>query len=133
MLLRLFFLWEAKSFVKKIRLIPVPCKEPKQLKVAAYCRVSTRGRERKASLFRQMWEYMNRILNHPDREFAGVFYDFGKSGLRKKGRTGLEKMLKQAEAGEVDYILTKSVSRVSRDTLEILNIVRYFIKRGNVF
>lgn len=39
-------------------------------------------------------------------------------------------MLKQAEAGEVDYILTKSVSRVSRDTLEILNIVRYLKERG---
>jgi site-specific DNA recombinase len=50
---------------------------------------------------------MNQILNNPNWEFAGIFYDFGKSGLRKRGRTGLEKMLKQAEAGEVDYILTK--------------------------
>ncbi|WP_368271049.1 recombinase family protein [Enterocloster lavalensis] len=73
---------------------------------------------------------MNQILNHPDWVFAGIFYDFGKSGLRKRGRTGLEKILKQAQAGEVDYILTKSVSRVSRDTLEILNIVRYLKERG---
>lgn len=104
--------------MKKIRLMSVTHKEPKQLRVVAYCSVSTRSREQKASLFRQMWAYMNRILNHPDWEFAGVFYDFGKSGLRKKGRTGLGKMLKQAEAGEVDYIFTKSVSRVSRDMLE---------------
>jgi len=77
-----------------------------------------------------MWAYMSQILNQPYWEFAGIFYDFGKSGLRKKGRTGLEKMLKQADAEEVDYILTKSVSRVSRDTLEILNIVRYLKERG---
>lgn len=116
--------------MKKIRLIPVPPKEPKRLRVAAYCRVSTRSKEQRASLFRQIWAYMNQILNHPDWEFAGIFYDFGKSGLRKRGRTGLEKMLKQAKAGEVDYILTKSVSRVSRDTLEILNIVRYLKERS---
>ena len=96
-----------KCFVKKIRLIPVPPKEPKRLRVAAYCRVSTRSKEQQASLFRQIWAYMNQILNNPNCEFAGIFYDFGKSGLRKRGRTGLEKMLKQAEAGEVDYILTK--------------------------
>ena len=79
----------------------------KRLRVAAYCRVSTRSKEQQASLFRQIWAYMNQILNNPNWEFAGIFYDFGKSGLRKRGRTGLEKMLKQAEAGEVDYILTK--------------------------
>lgn len=116
--------------MKKIRLIPVLPKESKQLRVAAYCRVSTRSKEQKASLFRQIWAYINQILNHPDWEFAGIFYDFGKSELRKRGRTGLEKILKQVEAGEVNYILTKSVSRVSRDTLEILNIVRYLKERG---
>ena len=52
-----------KCFVKKIRLIPVPPKEPKRLRVAAYCRVSTRSKEQQASLFRQIWAYMNQILN----------------------------------------------------------------------
>lgn len=77
--------------MKKIGLIPVLPKESKPLQVAAYCRVSTRSKEQKAGLFRQIWAYMNRILNHPNWEFAGIFYDFGKSGLRKRGRTGLEK------------------------------------------
>ena len=36
-----------------------------------------------------IWAYMNQILNNPNWEFAGIFYDFGKSGLRKRGRTGL--------------------------------------------
>lgn len=74
--------------MKKIRLIPVPPKEPKRLRVAAYCRVSTRSKEQRAILFRQIWAYMNQILNHPDWEFAGILYDFGKSGLRKKGVQG---------------------------------------------
>lgn len=65
-----------------------------------------------------------------DRIFAGVFYDAGKSGLRRSGRTGLDKMLKKAAKGKIDYIITKSISRVSRDTVEILKIVRYLKERG---
>ena len=70
--------------MKKIRLIPVPPKEPKRLRVAAYCRVSTRSKEQRASRFRQIWAYMNQILNHPDWEFAGIFYDFGKADYGKR-------------------------------------------------
>lgn len=51
-------------------------------------------------------------------------------GYEKKRRTGLERMLRQTDKGEIDYILTKSVSRVSRDTLELLNIIRYLKERG---
>lgn len=116
--------------MKKIRMIPVPPKEIKKLKVAAYCRVSTKSKKQRASLMNQIWYYTEQILNHDDWQFAGVYYDFGKSGLRKKGRTGLVRMLKQADKGEIDYILTKSVSRVSRDTLELLNIIRYLKERG---
>ena len=42
----------------------------------------------------------------------------------------MERMLKQADKGKIDYILTKSVSRVSRDTLELLNIIRFLKERG---
>lgn len=111
-------------------MIPVPPKEIKKLKVAAYCRVSTKSKAQRASLMNQIWFYTDQILNHDDWQLAGVYYDFGKSGLRKKGRTGLERMLRQADQGEIDYILTKSVSRVSRDTLELLNIIRYLKERG---
>lgn len=63
------------------------------------------------------------IFENPDWIFAGVFYDVGKSGLRRKGRTGLDKMLKKASRGKIDYILIKSISRLSRDTVEILKII----------
>ena len=53
-----------------------------------------------------------------------------RADLGKKGRCGLEKMLKAIDKEEIDYILTRSVSRLSRDTLEVLTIIRYLRKRG---
>ncbi len=44
------------------------------------------------------------IFENPNWIFAGVFYDVGKSGLRRKGRTGLDKMIKNASRGKIDYI-----------------------------
>jgi len=70
------------------------------------------------------------ISENTDSIFAGVFYDVGKSGLRREGRTGLEKMLKKASRGKIDYVLVKSISRLSRDTLELLKIIRYLRERG---
>lgn len=70
------------------------------------------------------------IASNPDWIFAGVFYDVGKSGLRKEGRSGLKKMLEKASKGQIDYILVKSISRLSRDTLELLNIIRALREGG---
>lgn len=64
------------------------------------------------------------ITEHLNWIFDGVFFDTGKSGLRRNGRTGLDKMLKKAAKGKIDYIITKFISRVSRDTVEILKIKR---------
>lgn len=58
-----------------------------------------------------------------------MFFDV-ESGLRRSGRTGLDKMLRKAAKGKIDYIITKSISRVSRDTLEILKIIRFLRERG---
>ncbi len=70
------------------------------------------------------------ITEHLDWIFTGVFYDAGKSGLRRSGRTGLDKMLKKVAKGKIDYIITKSISRVSRDTVEVIKIVRYLRERS---
>ena len=69
------------------------------------------------------------IRNNPNWLFAGVFHDI-ESGLRLSGRIGLDKMLKKAAKGKIDYIITKSISRVSRDTLEVLKILRFLRERG---
>lgn len=111
--------------MKKIIFIPPKPPEYKKLKVAAYCRVSTLGPTQRRSLEWQIKSYIKMISNHPDWICAGVFFDAGKSGLRRNGRAGLDTMLRKAAKGKIDYIITKSISRVSRDTLEILKIVRY--------
>ncbi len=116
--------------MKKITVIPPKPSGPKKLKVAAYCRVSTLNPTQRRSLDWQIRAYTKMITEHPDWIFAGVFYDAGKSGLRRSGRTGLDKMLKTAAKGKIDYIITKSISRVSRDTVEVLKIVRYLRERS---
>lgn len=104
-------------------------KENKKMRVAAYCRVSTFGPAQLHSLDTQIEVYTRMIKNNKDWKFAGVFYDV-ESGLRRKGRTELDKMLKKAEKGKIDYIITKSISRISRDTLEVLKIIRNLRERG---
>lgn len=115
--------------MKNIRIIPAIQKENKKLRVAAYCRVSTSGPEQMRSLEIQIKTYTEMIRNHPNWIFAGVYYDI-ESGLRKSGRKSLDKLLKKVAKGRIDYIITKSISRVSRDTLEVLKITRFLRERG---
>lgn len=115
--------------MKNIRTIPAIPKENKKLRVAAYCRVSTSGPAQLRSLEIQIKTYKKMIRSHTNWIYAGVFYDI-ESGLRIRGRTGLDKLLKKAAKGKIDYIITKSISRVSRDTLEVLKIIRFLRERG---
>lgn len=115
--------------MKNVRIIPAKPKENKKLRVAAYCRVSTSGPEQLRSLEIQIKTYTKMIKGHPNWLFAGVFYDI-ESGLRRSGRKSLDKLLRKAAKGKIDYIITKSISRVSRDTLEILKIIRFLRERG---
>lgn len=107
--------------MKNIRYIPAKTIENRKLRVVAYCRVSTSGPVQMGSLEIQIEIYTRMIESCPEWIFAGVFYDIG-SGLRRTGRTGLDDLLRKAKRGKVDYILTKSISRVSRDTLELLKL-----------
>jgi len=116
--------------MKKVIFIPAKLLEYKKIKVAAYCRVSSLNKIQRESLEWQMKYYTNMISKNPDWILAGVFYDVGKSGLRIKGRTGLDKMLKKASRGKMDYILVKSISRLSRDTVDVLKIIRDLRERG---
>ena len=114
--------------MKNVRIIPVIPKENKKLRVAAYCRVSTSRPEQLRSLEIQIKAYTKIIKSHPNWLYAGVFYDI-ESG-RRSGRSGLDKMLGNVAKGKIDYIITKSISRVSRDTLEVLKIIRFLRERG---
>ncbi len=115
--------------MKKIRRIEPTKLETKKLKVAAYCRVSTKFESQQSSIDLQISNYKTVIQSNPQWEYAGVYFDYG-SGLRQKGRSNLEKMINKACAGEIDYILTKSLSRLSRNILDTLIIIRKLKERG---
>ena len=105
--------------------MPVKKENMEPLRVAAYCRVSTKKETQLASLAHQIMSYTEQISDHPGWVFSGVFWDCGRSGLRKKGRNGLKHMLESAAEGKFDYIITKSAKRVSRNTVELLQIKKY--------
>ncbi|GAB6084979.1 recombinase family protein [Alkaliphilus crotonatoxidans] len=117
--------------MKKITFIPTKnsLKDNRRLKVAAYCRVSTERETQKSSIDLQIKYYNDLIQENPEWDFAGVFYDY-ESGLRKEKRNGLNAMLKKAYRGDIDYIITKSISRLSRNVLDTLNIIRSLKARG---
>jgi DNA invertase Pin-like site-specific DNA recombinase len=82
--------------MKKVRIIPALPKENKKIRVAAYCRVSTFGSAQLRSLETQIETYTKMIRSNKECLFAGVFYDI-ESGLCRKGRTELDKMLKKLQ------------------------------------
>lgn len=131
-LLRLFLMDEmgVGGGMKKIYYIPVKKENMEPLHVVAYCRVSTKKETQLASLAHQIMAYTKQISDYPGWVFSGVFWDCGRSGLRKKGRNGLKHMLESATEGKIDYIITKSAKRVSRNTVELLQIMRYLKERG---
>ncbi|WZL81834.1 recombinase family protein [Vallitaleaceae bacterium 9-2] len=115
--------------MKKLKRIEPTKGENKKLKVAAYCRVSTKFESQQSSIDLQISNYKTIIQSNPHWEYAGVYFDYG-SGLRQKGRSNLENMINKACSGEIDYILTKSLSRLSRNVLDTLIIIRKLKERG---
>ena len=96
----------------------------KKLRVAAYCRVSTENDDQKESLEAQKTHYETWIKRHSDWEYVGVFYDLGISGTKADSRDGLQALLYACRTGSIDYVLTKSISRFSRNTTDCLELVR---------
>lgn len=95
-----------------------------KLRVAAYARVSTDSDAQLESLEAQITFYENYILSREDWYFAGLYYDEGITGTKKHKRTELMRMMKDCENGLIDYIITKSISRFSRNTTDCLEMVR---------
>lgn len=107
-----------------VRTIEAQPAEKKKLRVAAYCRVSTDNDDQRESLETQKAHYEAWIRLHSDWEYAGVFYDFGITGTKADVRDGLQALLYECRIGRIDYVLTKSVSRFSRNTTDCLALVR---------
>lgn len=102
----------------------------KKLRVAAYARVSTDSDEQLISLEAQKNHYEKYIKARRDWEYAGLYYDEGISGTKMAKRDGLLRMLADCDKGLIDYILIKSISRFSRNTVEFIETVRSLYSKG---
>ena len=101
-----------------------------RLKVAAYARVSSDKDLMEASLNEQIDFYTRAIIQNNNWDFAGVYYDDGVSGTTISKRKGFIKMVNDAKAGLIDIILVKSVSRFSRNLINLLETVKELRKIG---
>ena len=101
-----------------------------QKRVAAYCRVSTDSEEQLTSYQNQMRVYTEMIAANKEWEFAGLYADEGISGTRADKRPEFQRMIRDCQNGRIDYIITKSVSRFARNTVECLEYVRSLKAQG---
>lgn len=98
--------------------------EKPKLRVAAYCRVSTDSDEQATSYETQIEHYTAYIQGHSDWVLAGIFADDGISGTNTKKREEFNRMIDECMAGNIDMIITKSISRFARNTLDCLKYIR---------
>ena len=117
---------------KKVTAIPAtiskytatPINSTKKRRVAGYARVSTDHEDQATSYAAQVDYYTNYIQGRDDWEFAGIYTDEGISATNTKKREGFKTMIADALAGKIDLIITKSVSRFARNTVDSLTTVR---------
>jgi len=102
----------------------------KKRRVAAYARVSTDSDEQFTSFEAQIDYYTKYIQRNPDWELVKVYTDEGISGTNTKHRVGFNEMINDALIGKIDLIVTKSISRFARNTVDTLVTVRKLKKRG---
>lgn len=123
---------------KKVRKIPAtlnqftsePVAVRRKKKVAGYARVSTDREEQATSYEAQMTYYKTYIEGHEDWEFVGMYSDEGITATNTKKRDGFNQMVEDALDGKIDLIITKSVSRFARNTVDSLTTIRKLKDKG---
>jgi site-specific DNA recombinase len=119
--------------LRKVKIIEPLANETRnieKLNVAAYCRVSTDNAKQLDSLDAQIRHYESYIKSNNKWTLAGVYYDEGMTGTSKDKRTGLLNLIKDCKEGKVNLIITKSISRLARNTADCLELVRSFTELG---
>ena len=101
-----------------------------KLRVAAYGRVSTFMEHQETSYEAQVEYYTDMIRNNPQWKFAGVYADEGVTGVNTKKRTKFNQMIDDCMHGKIDMIITKSVSRFARNTVDTLHTIRRLKEKG---
>ena len=103
---------------------------PRRKRVAAYARVSMESERLQHSLSAQVSFYSSLIQSNPAWEYVGVYADNGITGTKAEAREEFNRMIADCEAGKIDIILTKSISRFARNTVDLLNTVRRLKELG---
>lgn len=117
--------------LRVIRIPEEPADNENRRRAAAYARVSTDHSDQLTSYAAQVDYYTRYIQSREDLEFVRVYTDEGISGTSTARRTGFKQMIADALAGEIDLIITKSVSRFARNTVDGLSAIR-LLKENNV-
>lgn len=104
--------------------------EYRQMKVAAYCRVSTDSEDQLESYKAQVAYYTDAIAKNPRWKLANIYADEGITGTDTKKRDNFNRMIRDCEKGRIDFILCKSVSRFARNTVDAIRIVRKLKAKG---
>lgn len=113
-----------------MRIVVIPAKSRDEiqrvtkLKVAAYCRVSTDQEEQESSYEAQISYYTEKINGNSEWQMAGIFADEGITGTQAKKRPEFLKMIRKCRERKIDIILTKSLSRFARNTVDSLKYIR---------
>lgn len=123
---------------RAVRIIPptmnmvthLPKTSTRKRRVAAYARVSTDSEEQLTSYEAQVDYYTNYIQKNPAWEYAGLYADEGISATNTKHRDAFNRMIADALSGKIDLIVTKSVSRFARNTVDSLTTVRKLKEKG---
>ena len=111
----------------------MPINTRSRRRVAGYARVSTDSEEQLTSYEAQVDYYTRFIRSNPDWEFVDVYTDEGISALNTKHRDGFNRMIEDALAGKINLIVTKSVSRFARNTVDSLSTIRLLkVGKGNL-
>ena len=114
----------------KVATIAAVVKEKEKLRVAAYARVSTDLDSQETSIENQCDHYRSLIEANSAWELAGIYAESGVSGTKADTRPELQRLMRDCEAGAVDVIVTKSISRFARNTSECLSMVRELTSLG---
>jgi len=129
---------EARAYKPRVTVVPatlnrftaMPIADTRKRRVAAYARVSTNSDEQKTSYEAQVSYYTDYIRAKPDWKFAQVYADKGITGTSTRKREQFNDMIEDALAGKIDLIITKSVSRFARNTVDSLTTIRLLKEHG---
>jgi len=116
-----------KTIITRIDRIPRP---QRKVRTAAYCRVSSDRDAHIISLNNQRAHYEAIIASRTDWELAGIYCDEGLSGTSKEGRPELMRLISDCMTGRIDLVITKSISRFARNTMDCLELVRRLTANG---